>query len=145
MSGASSAGVTMAAMKAVTSAPLSARPVQTLADLTERTLQRVGYGAAKAPATAVQVNVNGGSVALPPTVTQSQLADARAAIRQVENGFVAEPRLLEGPDGPGASHSDPRTKSGLITDRQGSQESSSSEQGESGESLPPRDPLEELV
>ena len=60
-------------------------PFDSLVELTDRTLARLGYGA-KSAATNVQVNVGH----VPPMVNAAQLAEARAALRAVENSRVIE-------------------------------------------------------
>ena len=62
-------------------------PFPALADFTDNTLERLGYGTKSA---AVQVNINA-----PPMITQEQLAEARATLRAVETQRTIEHKPIE--------------------------------------------------
>lgn len=74
-------------------------PFAVLADTTDKTLQRLGYGVVPKGAGAnVQVNVN---TAPSVTVTPEQLAEARAALRASEQNRAQEPTMPRLPAGGG--------------------------------------------
>lgn len=73
-------------------------PFAALSETVDKTLQRLGYGAPQKPAVSVQVTGNNAQVAVLPTVSAEQLAEARQALRAAE-----QERALEQPRSGGAN------------------------------------------
>ncbi len=82
------AGKTLDIMLETLEKKRDAIPFAVLADTATKTLGMLGYGAKPAPAAVVEVNNNTMNVA--PGVTPEQLADARGALRRVEQQRAAQ-------------------------------------------------------
>jgi hypothetical protein len=68
-------------------------PFQALADTADKTLSRLGYGVKpQAGGLSVSVTANGGNVAVVPSVTAEQLAEARLALQRSEQLRVVDAR-----------------------------------------------------
>lgn len=87
-------------------------PFDSLVELTDRTLSRLGYGV-KPAGTSVNVNVLNQSV---PVVDQELLASARSALRAVETQRTIEHRPEERPDPPSGDASEPESSVLSLSD-----------------------------